>query len=104
MLDTANLADIRHCNEFYPLAGVTTNPSIICAEKTEFWTLLESIREIIGNDKMMHVQVTRKNAEGIIEEAKLLKKRLGTLIFIFYVLRKPAGRKRNAKNNYQQGR
>ena len=29
ILDTADLAAIKHCNEFYPLAGVTTNPSII---------------------------------------------------------------------------
>ena len=81
MLDTANLADIRHCNEYYPLAGVTTNPSIVCAENAEFWALLEGVRGIIGNDKMLHVQVTRKNAEGIIEEAKLLKKRLGGNFF-----------------------
>ena len=37
ILDTANLNDIAHCNEFYPLAGVTTNPSIIAKEKADFW-------------------------------------------------------------------
>ena len=77
MLDTADLSAIRHCNEFYPLAGVTTNPSIIAKEKTEFWTLLEEIRAIIGKEKMLHVQVTAKRAEDIVEEAKLLKTRLG---------------------------
>ena len=77
MLDTADLSAIRHCNEFYPLAGVTTNPSIIAKEKTEFWPLLEEIRAIIGKEKMLHVQVTAKRAEDIVEEAKLLKARLG---------------------------
>ncbi len=77
MLDTADLSAIRHCNEFYPLAGVTTNPSIIAKEKTEFWPLLEEIRAIIGKEKMLHVQVTAKRAEDIVEEAKLLKTRLG---------------------------
>ena len=33
ILDTADLEDIKHCNEYYPLAGVTTNPSIISKEK-----------------------------------------------------------------------
>ena len=77
MLDTADLSAIRHCNEFYPLAGVTTNPSIIAKEKTEFWPLLEEIRAIIGKEKMLHVQVTAKRAEDIVAEAKLLKERLG---------------------------
>ena len=77
MLDTADLAAIKHCNEYYPLAGVTTNPSIIARENTDFWTLLSEIREIIGQEKMLHVQVTAKRAEDIVEEAKLLKARLG---------------------------
>ena len=77
ILDTANLEDIKHCNEFYPLAGVTTNPSIISKEKTDFWKLVKGIREIIGEDKMLHVQTTQKKAEDIVEEAKLLKTELG---------------------------
>ena len=77
MLDTADLAAIRHCNEFYPLAGVTTNPSIIAKQNTDFWPLVEEIRAIIGKEKMLHVQVTEKRAEDIVSEAKLLKERLG---------------------------
>ena len=77
MLDTADLAAIRHCNEFYPLAGVTTNPSIIAKEKTDFWALVSEIRSIIGKEKMLHVQVTAKRAEDIVDEAKLLSERLG---------------------------
>ena len=82
ILDTANLDAIRHCNEYYPLAGVTTNPSIISKENTEFWTLVTSIREIIGPDKMLHVQTTQKTAEGIVEEAKLLRERLGENFYV----------------------
>ena len=82
ILDTADLAAIKHCNEFYPLSGVTTNPSIIAKEKTDFWPLLEEIRRIIGPDKMLHVQTTKKKAEDIIEEAKLLKERLGGNFYV----------------------
>ena len=77
MLDTADLSAIRHCNEFYPLSGVTTNPSIIAKQKTDFWPLVEEIRAIIGKEKMLHVQVTAKTAEDIVEEANLLNDRLG---------------------------
>lgn len=77
ILDTADIEDIRHCNEYYPLAGVTTNPSIIAKEHSDFWALMKQIREIIGEDKMFHVQTTETRAEAIVEEAKLLRDRIG---------------------------
>ncbi|MBO5453118.1 MAG: fructose-6-phosphate aldolase [Clostridia bacterium] len=76
ILDTADLNAIKHCNEFYPLAGVTTNPSIIAKQNTDFWKLVKDIRAIIGEDKMLHIQTTQKTADKIVEEAKLLKKEL----------------------------
>ena len=82
ILDTANLDMIPHCNEYYPLAGVTTNPSIIAKEKTDFWQLLLKIREIIGEEKMLHVQITAKKAEDIVREAQLLKERLGGNFYV----------------------
>ena len=77
ILDTADLNAIKHCNEFYPLDGVTTNPSIISKENTDFWSLVKEIRKIIGKDKMIHVQTTQTVAEKIVEEAKLIVKELG---------------------------
>ena len=82
ILDTADLDAIRHCNEYYPLAGVTTNPTIISKENADFWTLLKEIRSIIGYDKMLHVQTVQKTADKIVEEAKLLKKELGGNFYI----------------------
>lgn len=76
ILDTADLEAIKHCNEFYPLAGVTTNPSIIAEERADFWELVKKIRGIIGDEKMLHVQTTQKKSEQIVEEAKLLKEKL----------------------------
>lgn len=82
ILDTADLEAIKHCNEFYPLAGVTTNPSIISKENTDFWKLVKDIRSIIGEDKMLHVQTVQTKAEKIVEEAKLLKKELGGDLYV----------------------
>ena len=82
ILDTADLDAIKHCNEYYPLAGVTTNPSIIAKENTDFWVLVKEIRKIIGDDKMLHIQTTQTTAEKIVEEAKLLKYELGGEFFI----------------------
>lgn len=82
ILDTADLNAIKHCNEFYPLAGVTTNPSIISKEKADFWRLVKEIRAIIGEDKMLHVQTVQTTAEKMVEEAKLLKKELGGEFYV----------------------
>ena len=82
ILDTADLEAIKHCNEFYPLSGVTTNPSIIAKAKTDFWELVCDIRKIIGDDKMLHVQTTAEKAEDIVAEARLLRERLGGEFYI----------------------
>ena len=67
-LDTANVEDIRHCNEFYPLSGVTTNPSIIAREKKDFWVLIREIREIIGPNKLLFAQTVQSKAEKMVED------------------------------------
>ena len=82
ILDTADLNAIKHCNEFYPLAGVTTNPSIIAKENTDFWKLVKDIRAIIGEDKMLHVQTTATKAEDIVTEAKMLKAKVGGEFYV----------------------
>ena len=82
ILDTADLEAIKHCNEFYPLSGVTTNPSIIAKEKGDFWQILKEIRGVIGNDKMLHVQTVQTTAKKMVEEAKLIKEKIGGDIYI----------------------
>ena len=82
ILDTANVAAIKHCNEFYPLSGVTTNPSIIAKAKTAFWPLVEEIRAIIGPKKMLHIQTVQKKAENIVAEAKQMKERIGGELYV----------------------
>ncbi|MDO4618838.1 MAG: fructose-6-phosphate aldolase [Clostridia bacterium] len=82
VLDTADLEAIKHYNEFYPLYGVTTNPSIIAKEKTEFLSHVKKIRDIIGPDKMLCVQTLEKTAEGIVADAVALKEAIGGNFYI----------------------
>lgn len=77
ILDTADIEAIRHCNEFYPLSGVTTNPSIIAKENRNFWEIVKDIRDIIGPDKTFFAQTVQKTADKIVEEAKLLNEKSG---------------------------
>lgn len=82
LLDTADLNSIKYANDIYPLDGVTTNPTIISKEKKDFLTILKDIRDIIGEEKMLHVQAVGTKAEDIIKEAKYLNEKIGGNLYI----------------------
>ena len=77
LLDTANLEEIRYFNTHFPIEGVTTNPTILSREGGDVLGLLRSIREIIGEEKELHVQVTESSYEKIVAEAKAIVAFLG---------------------------
>ncbi|MGO5072524.1 fructose-6-phosphate aldolase [Clostridium sporogenes] len=82
LLDTANIDSIKHINDIYPLDGVTTNPTIISKEKKDFICILKEIRDIIGKEKMLHVQVIGSKAEEMIEEAIYLNEKIGSNLYV----------------------
>lgn len=82
LLDTADLKSIRRAFEFYPMSGVTTNPTIISKENREFLSILKDIRGIIGQDSMLHVQAVSLRAEEIIKEAEYLNQKIGGNLYV----------------------
>ena len=82
LLDTANLDDIRYFNTYYPIEGVTTNPTILAKEGGDPVAQLKAIREIIGDDKELHIQVTEKEFDKIIEEARAIVDCFGINTFV----------------------
>lgn len=76
IIDSANLDDIRDLVDYYPIDGVTTNPSIIVKEKKNFLPLLEEIREIIGCNRELFVQTLADHAEEIVKEAKYIRENI----------------------------
>lgn len=77
IIDTAQLKAIARCAEFYPIDGVTTNPTIISREHTDFLKLIKEIRSIIGPEKMLHIQTTADTSDAIVEEGKRLQETVG---------------------------
>ncbi|WP_312095517.1 transaldolase family protein [Niallia sp.] len=69
-IDSANLDQIERMNEYYPIAGVTTNPSILVKEKNHYIQALQDIRKIIGEEKELFIQVIADNASEIVKEAE----------------------------------
>lgn len=82
IIDTAQIDAIKKCAEFYPIDGVTTNPTIISKERTSFTALIKEIRDIIGPDKMLHIQTTENTAEMIVKEAIALQGAVGGDFYI----------------------
>ena len=60
-IDSANAAVIAVLCRDFPVAGVTTNPTIIAREKGDFKTVLLAVREAVG-DRLLHAQVTAETA------------------------------------------
>lgn len=71
-LDTANVAEVERLARIYPLAGVTTNPSIIAAGKNPVWDVLPRLQKAIGPEGTLFAQTMSRDALGMVEEAKRL--------------------------------
>lgn len=70
--DTANINEIRELFMYFPMDGVTTNPTILANSKKPLSIVIPEILEIIG-DKMMHIQTISSNASDILKEALYYK-------------------------------
>ena len=77
LIDDANTAGIRRLYDYYPIAGVTTNPSILAKSGRQPYDVLEEIRSIIGSDADLHVQTVAGDTEGILRDAHAILRRLG---------------------------
>lgn len=83
LFDSANLENLKKYSCIYPITGVTSNPSILKAEgNVPLFDHMRKVREIIGVNKTLHIQVTAPNAEGMIAEAHTLLKNVDDKVFI----------------------
>ena len=83
MFDNANIETIKEFSEIYPYVGVTSNPTIIKKEgKIDFFNHFKQIREILGKDKSLHIQVVSQSAEEMIKEAEKIVKKIDKDVYI----------------------
>ncbi len=83
LLDTADLAAIRRFCDIFPVAGVTSNPSIVKKEgKIDFFAHMNEIRSIIGPGKPLHIQVTALDTEGMIRDADTLLTKVDKEVYV----------------------
>lgn len=72
-LDTANVAEVERLARIFPIAGVTTNPSIIAASKESIWEVLPRLQKAFGDEGILFAQTMSRDAQGMVKEAKRLR-------------------------------
>ena len=82
LLDTANLAEIRELSEYLPIAGVTSNPTIVKAEgAVPFFAHMREIRSIIGQPSL-HIQVTAQDYAGMMRDAEAIFRHVDENVYV----------------------
>lgn len=82
IVDHADLDQIKEMFEYFPVSGVTTNPTIITRTGKDPYEVLKSIREFIGADAELHAQVISSDAEGMMTEAKVMRETVGGNFYV----------------------
>ena len=72
MADTADLNELRKLYHFFPLGGVTTNPTILSNAGLKLSVAVEGIQELVGNG-MVHIQMISPESDDMVREAKKYK-------------------------------
>ena len=82
LIDDANIEKIKQIYEFYAIDGVTTNPSILAKTGRNPYEVLKEIRELLGNEAELHVQVVSNTAEDMVKEGHKIAEKLGKNTYI----------------------
>ena len=82
LIDDANIEKIKQIYEFYAIDGVTTNPSILAKTGRNPYEVLKEIRELLGNEAELHVQVVSNSAEDMVKEGHKIAEKLGKNTYI----------------------
>ncbi len=70
--DTADIAVLKELYSFFPLEGVTTNPTILKHSGLKLSVAIDGIAKIIGRGTI-HVQMLSETTEEMVKEAKRYK-------------------------------
>lgn len=82
LIDYADIEVIKRIYEYYPCAGVTTNPSILAKTGEKPYDVLLKIRQYIGDKAELHAQVISAEAENMVIEGQRICEVLGKETFV----------------------
>lgn len=79
-LDTSDVAAVKRLARIFPLAGVTTNPSIVASGKKPVNILLPELYDALGGTGRLFAQVMAPRAEEMVQEARKLRAMVADLV------------------------
>ena len=79
IIDDVHIDKIKKIYKSYPVDGVTSNPTILAQAGRPPYEVLKEIREFIGADAELHVQVVARSVEGMVDDAHRIQAELGKL-------------------------
>ncbi|WP_312311898.1 fructose-6-phosphate aldolase [Atlantibacter sp.] len=79
-LDTADVAAVARLARLFPLAGVTTNPSIIASGKKPLNVVLAQLQDALGGKGRLFAQVMATQAEKMVDDALALREIIPDLV------------------------
>lgn len=82
LIDDANIENIKRIYHYYPMDGVTTNPTILAKSGRQPYDVLKEIRSFIGTKAELHVQVISDTTEKMVEEGHRIADVLGLNTYI----------------------
>ncbi|WP_320957391.1 fructose-6-phosphate aldolase [Enterocloster asparagiformis] len=82
IIDDADIAKIKDIYNTFAVDGVTTNPSILAKSGRHPYEVLTEIREFIGPDAELHVQVIAPDAEGMVRDGHRIVEVLGKNTYV----------------------
>ena len=82
LIDDAHIDTIKKIYEYFPVSGVTTNPTLLSKVGGNPFDTLREIRKYIGEEHDLHVQAVSRRAEDIVEEAKHIVQILGANTYV----------------------
>lgn len=82
LIDDARMNLIKNIYKYYPVDGVTTNPTILANSGRAPFEVLKEIREFIGKEADLHVQAVAGTTEGMIEDTHRIQSELGKNTYV----------------------
>ena len=82
IIDDADIAKIKDIYNTFAVDGVTTNPSILAKSGRQPYEVLAEIREFIGPNAELHVQVIASDAEGMVRDGHRIVEVLGKNTYV----------------------
>jgi len=82
IIDDADIVKIKELYSTYVVDGVTTNPSILAKCGRQPYEVLTEIRQFIGAEAELHVQVIAADADGMVRDGHRIVEVLGRNTYV----------------------